>query len=165
MGDMTDDQLDMDDRVEAAADPGGLREAIRKAYTGGLIAWPEDEHHRWCDGSGGDDHRFDIEMWLDDVERALAATPTGERALDVHVNTGSAHDAAMSWSEGHTAGYEEAEQALREMLVAIPATGLLEGANRYDTDDQHVLHVWRDGVSWDIECALLDPTDGGSSGS
>jgi hypothetical protein len=28
--------------------------------------------------------------------------------------------------------------------------GLYEGANRYDTDNEHVLHLWRGGQSWDI---------------
>lgn len=28
--------------------------------------------------------------------------------------------------------------------------GVYEGANRYDTDDEHVLHLWRGGRSWDL---------------
>ena len=38
---------------------------------------------------------------------------------------------------------------LVEMLLGLPA-GVYEGANRYDTDDEHVLHLWRGGQSWDI---------------
>jgi hypothetical protein len=45
----------------------------------------------------------------------------------------------------------EAKDELRQMLVAIPAVGRLDGANRYDTDDHLVLHVWHNDVSWDIE--------------
>jgi hypothetical protein len=85
------------------------------------------------------------------LDAALATPAPTEDGPTVHVNDGSAHDNAMAWSAGHTDGWNEAQDALREMLVAIPATGLLEGANRYDTDDKYVLHVWRDGQSWDIE--------------
>lgn len=98
---------------------------------------------------------------LQRTQHALALATTGQPepvapsdGLEVHVNDGSAHDRAMAWSEGHTAGWNEAQDALRDMLRAIPASGLVEGANRYDTDDMHVLHVWRDGVSWDIEVPL-----------
>jgi hypothetical protein len=38
---------------------------------------------------------------------------------------------------------------LRYQLRDLP-TGVFEGANRYDTDDEHVLHFWRDGKSWDV---------------
>ena len=44
--------------------------------------------------------------------------------VEAHVNTGAAHDRAMAWSEGHTAGFEEgvAEAArLREALDKIPS--------------------------------------------
>jgi len=39
--------------------------------------------------------------------------------------------------------------ALRKQLLAIPQ-GNYNGFNRYDTDDQLVLHVWSDGQSFDI---------------
>jgi len=39
--------------------------------------------------------------------------------------------------------------ALRKQLLAIPQ-GNYGGFNRYDTDDQLVLHVWSDGKSFDI---------------
>ncbi len=38
---------------------------------------------------------------------------------------------------------------LREAFESLPH-GVYEGANRYDTDDEYVLHLWRDGQSWDI---------------
>lgn len=41
------------------------------------------------------------------------------------------------------------DRALREALLALPIT-VFEGANRYDTDDEHVLHLWGGGESWDI---------------
>lgn len=28
--------------------------------------------------------------------------------------------------------------------------GVYEGMNRYETDTEHVLHVWREGQSWDV---------------
>lgn len=28
--------------------------------------------------------------------------------------------------------------------------GLFDGANRYDTDTHHVLHLWANGVSFDL---------------
>lgn len=46
------------------------------------------------------------------------------------------------------------DKALREALDSIPP-GVYEGANRYDTDDEHVLHLWRDGQSWDVRLARI----------
>jgi hypothetical protein len=37
--------------------------------------------------------------------------PLVNAMLTVHVNDGSAHDRAMAWSEGHTAGYDEGVEA------------------------------------------------------
>lgn len=50
----------------------GLREAVRKAYEDGLIGLPEDEEHRWCDEDSGGTHRFDGDLWLDALARALS---------------------------------------------------------------------------------------------
>jgi hypothetical protein len=41
------------------------------------------------------------------------------------------------------------DKALREAMESLPV-GVYEGANRYDTDDEHVLHLWKDGQSWDV---------------
>lgn len=40
------------------------------------------------------------------------------------------------------------EPTLAQQLQQIPQ-GMYEG-NRYDTDDKHVLHIWKDGKSYDI---------------
>jgi len=83
------------------------------------------------------------------MEREAAAGPRDE-GLEVHINDGSAHDRAMAWSEGHTAGYDEAlaagsrdegldverlAQAMREHIASI----------RKDNDDSPcVEHCARD---------------------
>jgi len=42
---------------------------------------------------------------------------------------------------------------LRAALIGLPQ-GVYIGANRYDTDDAHVLHLWNDkGESFDIEAS------------
>ncbi len=46
------------------------------------------------------------------------------------------------------------DRALRDALLGLPH-GVYEGANRYDTDNEHVLHLWRDGESFDIRLAAL----------
>lgn len=45
------------------------------------------------------------------------------------------------------------EDKVRDQLLAIPQGAHASGDfgwNRYDTTDQHVLHLWADGVSYDI---------------
>jgi hypothetical protein len=49
-----------------------------------------------------------------EVFRALSDPIGAFDQPEVHVNTGSAHDRAMAWSEGHTAGYEEGRDSERE---------------------------------------------------
>lgn len=46
---------------------------------------------------------------------------------------------------------------LREVLTAIPQ-GAHDGWNRYDTDNEHVLHLWADGESWDIRVPKQRPS-------
>lgn len=53
--------------------------------------------------------------------------------------------------------------SLREALESLP-TAVYEGANRYDTDDEHVLHLWRDGQSWDIRLPKVVRRNDGSYG-
>jgi len=43
--------------------------------------------------------------------------PLVNAMLTVHVNDGSAHDRAMAWSEGHTAGYDEGVELDVERLA------------------------------------------------
>lgn len=57
----------------------------------------------------------------------------------------------MAWSEGHTAGYEEAVAEFRRQLLAIPIDMGRYTASRYDTDDLHRLHIWNGEQSWDID--------------
>jgi len=45
---------------------------------------------------------------------------------------------------------------MRRELASLP-NGVFEGANRYDTDTEHVLHLWRDGQSWDIRVPKVLP--------
>lgn len=40
-------------------------------------------------------------------------------------------------------------EVLLEKWTGLPP-GLYEGANRYRTDDEEVLHLWREGRSWDL---------------
>lgn len=37
--------------------------------------------------------------------------------------------------------------------------GVFEGANRYDTDDMHVLHLWGGGQSWDVMWPKQEPVE------
>jgi hypothetical protein len=41
-------------------------------------------------------------------------------------------------------------EAVAAALVALPQ-GLFEGANRYDCDDCHKVHLWANGISYDLE--------------
>jgi hypothetical protein len=42
---------------------------------------------------------------------------------------------------------------LKDQLAAIPTLGAVYEANRYDTDNMMVLHVWdKNGHSYDIIC-------------
>jgi len=45
---------------------------------------------------------------------------------------------------------------LSNAVIDLPF-GVYEGANRYDTDDEHVLHLWRGGQSWDIRLPRAKP--------
>ena len=45
---------------------------------------------------------------------------------------------------------------LVKALEDLPS-GTYLGANRYDTDDEHVLHLWRDGQSWDLRVPRKRP--------
>lgn len=45
-------------------------------------------------------------------------------------------------------------QDVREALEAIPQ-GVYSGANRYDTDDEYVLTMWRDGHTVDIRVSKV----------
>jgi hypothetical protein len=151
----------------------GLREAVVVAMENeGVVTWGDDGHRARflalaTTGQREEEHQrlsYNPDFCICGEQWEGHAQPEDTRTADpggllVHVNDGSAHDRAMAWSEGHTAGWNEAQDALRDALRAIPATGLVEGANRYDTDDMHVLHVWRDGQSWDINCPRVATDD------
>lgn len=58
------------------------------------------------------------------------------------------------------------DKALRDALLSLPLA-VFEGANRYDTDDEHVLHLWAGGQSWDIRLPRLaasEPPDAATEG-
>jgi len=73
------------------------------------------------------DGYLNVDALLATIRPYLAEAAAGPRAegLEVHVNDGSAHDRAMAWSEGHTAGYDEAlaagsrDEGLREAVLLI----------------------------------------------
>lgn len=70
----------------------------------------------------------------------------------------------MSVSKGHVHSDNEdpinfrqprwQDRTLRRALLELPF-GIYQ-ANRYDTDDELVLHLWKDGESWDIRLKKSD---------
>ena len=51
------------------------------------------------------------------------------------------------------------DRPVREVLLSVPL-GAHDGWNRYDTDDEHVLHLWADSESFDIRVPRkIEPTD------
>ncbi|MFI0434093.1 MAG: hypothetical protein ACH36H_13245 [Candidatus Nanopelagicales bacterium] len=130
------------------ADVTALRDALLTKY-----ACHGSEHCR------PDEHDGACQSWMDecrtDADALIAAVRAdATRAAEVevaYVNTGSAHDRAMAWSEGHTAGYEEALVPQREQMVAVPVDMGRYTASRYDTDTLHRLHIWNGERSWDID--------------
>jgi hypothetical protein len=53
------------------------------------------------------------------------------------------------------------DKELRAALLALPP-GAHDGWNRYDTDTEHVLHLWADGESFDIRVdRIADPLEVG----
>ena len=79
------------------------------------------------------------------LDRAALAHPGPSPAVEVHVNTGAAHDRAMAWSEGHTAGYEEAQQEVARLTWMLARTYSLLPPDRVALVD--------DGVSEAVESA------------
>lgn len=81
-----------------------------------------------------DNHKLTSQAYLDGYEFALR----------------NLHDDAVQADLNRLApDSAKVETTLRGALLALPQ-GVYEGANRYHTDDQQVLHLWGNGQSFDV---------------